>query len=172
MTMPNWCSNIVTISHEDTTKIDAIEQELMRESPEFFSSLFPRPEAEEDWYSWNVSNWGTKWDASIQQYERLDENTITVEFDTAWSPPSKFYYSLVEAEYTVNAMYYEGGMGYAGTFVDGNDDYYEYDMNDLGTIQAMPEALLDWTGLEHSYEDYHDEEVYEKAEHNLDGDEK
>lgn len=170
--MPNWCSNIVTISHEDTTKIDAIEQELMCESPEFFSSLFPRPEAEEDWYSWNVSNWGTKWDASIQQYERLDENTITVEFDTAWSPPSKFYYSLVEAEYTVNAMYYEGGMGYAGTFVDGNDDYYEYDMNDLGTIQAMPEALLDWTGLEHSYEDYHDEEVYEKAEHNLDGDEK
>ena len=170
--MPNWCSNIVTISHEDTTKIDAIEQELMRESPEFFSSLFPRPEAEEDWYSWNVSNWGTKWDASIQQYERLDENTITVEFDTAWSPPSKFYYSLVESEYSVNAMYYEGGMGYAGTFVDGNDDYYEYDMNDLGTIQAMPEALLDWTGLEHSYEDYHDEEVYEKAEHNLDGDEK
>lgn len=170
--MPNWCSNIVTLSHEDATKIDAIEQELMHPAAGLFNSLFPRPKAEEDWHSWNVSNWGTKWDASIQVYNRLDENTITIEFDTAWSPPDKFYYSLLDADYTVNAMYFEGGMGYAGTFVDGNDDAYEYDMNDLSTIQAMPEALLDWTGLEHSYEDYHDEEVYEKAEYNLDGDEK
>jgi hypothetical protein len=37
-------------------------------------------------------------------------------FDTAWAPPVNAYEKLVEMGFGVEAMYYEGGMGYAGSF--------------------------------------------------------
>lgn len=52
------------------------------------------------WYSWNTTNWGTKWDVSVgknEDYpdtELLDETTLpdgrqvlVFKFNTAWSPP-------------------------------------------------------------------------------------
>jgi len=42
-----------------------------------------------DWYSWNISHWGTKWNAySIR--EELNYSTtsgVGIQFDTAWSHP-------------------------------------------------------------------------------------
>ena len=46
--MPNWCSNYTKIYHEDSSKIDAIEQELMKEEPQLFNKLLPRPLSEEE----------------------------------------------------------------------------------------------------------------------------
>ena len=39
------------------------------------------------WYDWNVSNWGTKWEAGgVLQEEDKDGKYLRYQFDTAWSP--------------------------------------------------------------------------------------
>jgi hypothetical protein len=152
--MPNWCDNLVTLRHSDKTKIDALEQELSKEDPRVFNSLRPIPaDKEEDWYDWNVSNWGTKWDASVHDWGR-DDNEIWISFDSAWSPPTTLYEFLLESGWDVSAYYHEGGMGYCGKFTtEDGDEYYEYDMSDRSSIEELPEDIENYAGLL----DYHDE---------------
>jgi len=47
-----------------------------------------------NWYKWNISNWGTKWDTDIEDSDIQDEH-IYLRFDTAWSPPSGVYEAMV-----------------------------------------------------------------------------
>ena len=58
--MPNWCSNSVKLFHELKEKVDALEEELKKgDDAQVFNHIVPRPlEEEENWYSWNVNNWG------------------------------------------------------------------------------------------------------------------
>jgi hypothetical protein len=162
--MPNWCNNSLFIRNEDKTKIDALEQELMKkEDQQMFNSVVPRPaDEEENWYNWNIHNWGTKWDANVIDWERTSDTEIFVSFDTAWSPPIAFYDTLTNEGWSIEAQYYEPGMGYIGQYVDGIDESYEYDVSDLESIEALPEDLIEFAGLreEHEYwkENYEEQE--------------
>jgi hypothetical protein len=40
-----------------------------------------------NWYAWNIENWGTKWDAGEVDTERHGADHFQVRFHTAWSPP-------------------------------------------------------------------------------------
>jgi hypothetical protein len=43
----------------------------------------------DNWYDFNINQYGTKWDAySVQDLITNDDGSITYRFDTAWSPPS------------------------------------------------------------------------------------
>jgi len=50
-----------------------------------------------NWYDWNVRNWGTKWDVAVRDNEEYPETELTDEsetllayrFNTAWSPPTE-----------------------------------------------------------------------------------
>lgn len=47
-----------------------------------------------NWYDWNTRNWGTKWD--IRDAEMDDGgDLVSYRFDTAWSPPVKWFANLV-----------------------------------------------------------------------------
>jgi hypothetical protein len=153
--MPNWCDNIVTLRHSDKTKIDALEQELLKEDPRVFNLLRPIPaDQEENWYDWNVSHWGTKWDATVNDWGRDDDNEIWISFDSAWSPPTELYQFLLELDWDVTAYYHEGCMGYCGKFSsDFGDEYYEYDITDLQSLEELPEDIENYAGLI----DYHHE---------------
>jgi hypothetical protein len=170
--MPNWCDNSVTIKHEDKTKIDVIEMELMKWDNgkgdcQLFNTLRPRPaDKEENWYDWNIQNWGTKWDASIIDWNRDDDNAITVYYETAWSPPTQLYYHLIEEEFEVYALYHEGGMGFAGVFDNGNDDYFEYDISDLESIEQLPEDLIEFGNLRQHHEDWVENQEEEDEQSN------
>ena len=56
------------------------------------------------WYSWNVTNWGTKWGAyDVNLDHPFDEQTkdddvltMTYNFNSAWSPPTGIIYALGE----------------------------------------------------------------------------
>lgn len=48
-----------------------------------------------DWYSWDISNWGTKWDA-CDTYVETTEDEIILEFKTAWSTPKPVFFKLAE----------------------------------------------------------------------------
>ena len=77
-----------------------------------------------NWYDYCVGEWGTKWDVGGQGQSDIhpDGTMLHTSFDSAWSPPINAYEKLVELGFGVEAMYYEGGMGYAGAFSNGADE--------------------------------------------------
>jgi hypothetical protein len=124
--MPNWCQNVAYINHEDKSKVDSIVTELAKgDDCKLFESLLPNPSGEWD-YTWSVNNWGTKWDASVYDYHIEEDGRLYISFDTAWAPPCAFFQFLYENGYDVEAFYREEGMAFAGWFVDGEDNYYQY----------------------------------------------
>lgn len=148
--MPNWCQNVATISHEDIEKIDAIENVLNKDSENadnsgLFQMLRPRPaDQEENWYDWNINNWGTKWEASVYDFERLDDNSIRINFDTAWGPCTTLYEYLDVEGYEVDAVYNEEGMAFCGRYAFGSDEYYDYSqMNSAEMADELPSEIVD-----------------------------
>ena len=162
--MPNWCYNHVELTHDDVSKIDALEQELQkvnkegRSIAEPFNHLRPRPaDQEENWYDWNCNHWGTKWDANIIDWERID-NTIRLSVDTAWSPPVALYEYLDEQGWNIEAYYHEPGMCFAGSYISGwGEEYGEYDISDLESIEALPEDVIEFAGLREEHENWIEE---------------
>lgn len=161
--MPNWCDNSVTLRHEDKSKIDALCAVMEnKEDQNFMNHLRPNPAGE--WqYDWSVSNWGTKWDASVIDWERRDDNEVWISFDSAWSPPTVLYEFLVEHDWDVEAVYHEGGMGYIGMFTTENgDDYYEYDITNPEDIENLPEELIEFADLRTRAEEWQVEQLEEE----------
>jgi hypothetical protein len=91
-----------------------------------------------------VNEWGTKWDTECHSVDTYEEHPDTLEavFDTAWAPPVPFYEKLERMGFQVEAKYYEPGMGFAGMYSDGCDDYYELSgMSAEDVEQKIPEEL-------------------------------
>lgn len=112
--MPNWCYNTLRVTAGLNLKEFArfkqkslIEGEDMR--TEFtFAGTLPMPTELDDtkapspvpdkilvakygadnWYTWCVTNWGTKWNASSTEILLNDEDTLEVSFSTAWNAPT------------------------------------------------------------------------------------
>jgi hypothetical protein len=105
----------------------------------------------ENWYNWNINNWGTKWDAAEVWNERLDDSTAKVDgqtsynFDTAWSPAEPVVAALAEQFPTlrITHRYCEAGMGYAGEVLYADGDEIRREEYDMG---EMPDGAFteDW----------------------------
>jgi hypothetical protein len=57
---------------------------------------------EKNWYDWNMANWGTKWNAYGEEERGVKnvihtEDTLTLIFQTAWSPPRMWICALFNA---------------------------------------------------------------------------
>ena len=52
----------------------------------------------DDWYDWNIDNWGTKWNPNPDDatFEWLDDTTAQLCFTTAWSLPEPWLVKLAE----------------------------------------------------------------------------
>jgi len=143
--MPNWCNNYATLTGPKE-QIDELIVELKksdeRDTPyEILNKLRPNPTGEWD-YGWSVENWGTKWDINVAGYEIIDETTVTISFDSAWSPPTALYEYLQGEGWTVDAYYYEPGMAYCGHYYDGDDYYIEYSNMTADEAEAtIPEDI-------------------------------
>lgn len=45
----------------------------------------------DNWYDWNIQNYGTKWDVEVNPDEYIKcDDFFECSFDTAWSPPTAF----------------------------------------------------------------------------------
>ncbi len=192
--MPNWCNNNVTISHNDSAKIEALAASV-REG-KFLGHVIPVPEdlqivagsvgdpveqaelerktAENvekygygNWYDFCVARWGTKWEVDTYEGEnvKVENNTIEFGFDSAWSPPMGVYEELVEQGYEVVAYYYEPGMGYVGKYDNGVDDCYDYSGTDSKTVRdVIGDELDDMYGISESMAEYEAENMDELEE--------
>ena len=170
--MPNWCQNVVYIDHDDKEKLNQIEEYLSKDDEDgFFNLLVPYPG---EWdYDWCITNWGTKWDAQVYEYSINDQGKLYVSFDTAWGPPIVFYDKLGEMGYEVEAFYREEGMAFAGWYIDGEDNYYEYGGMSADEIDAeLPVELNEMFSIAQYQRDYEEEQRMEEEQEYFDSLEK
>jgi hypothetical protein len=172
--MPNWCNNSVEIYHDDPAMIERVRaafdgegllQEFipvpddLRNTVSGFMGEDKRAEHEaqqksnvekygyNDWYSFCVNEWGTKWDIGSDGNPAQDiPGGLMLGFESAWSPPTAAYEKLIEMGFRIRAMYYEPGMAFAGIWEGNedevNDDYYEYGgLDSKGIAEALPAEL-------------------------------
>ena len=185
--MPNWCNNNLTLTHEDPAMIqrayDALERgEFLNEFIPVpadlqitAGSLGSGPEQLElerktaeniekygygNWYDFCCGEWGTKWDVGSDGTTDVhpDGKMLHTYFDSAWSPPINAYEKLVEMGFGVEAMYYEGGMCYAGTFSNGADEELNLEGMGADEIEQNYPELDEAFGISESIREYLSEE--------------
>jgi len=148
--MPNWCNNSITIQGSTDT-IKTLWDEANREGSGLLNAMKPMPKELEDttsptpedsnqpkidghdnWYSWRVANWGTKWDIDPNEGLEFTDNgdgtaQISGWFESAWAPPIEAYNTFVEDMdgCSLVADYHEPGMDFAGFYDNGDDEYME-----------------------------------------------
>lgn len=143
--MPNWCVNFVEVSHPDPAKL----QELLDAYADkaLLDYAVPMPEALNieksfdpsadllairadnlvkygagDWYDWRHEFWGTKWDICYpEDAETNPAGTVSLRFDTAWSPPIPAYRALQEKGFKIDAEFTEEGRFFVGYWRDGDE---------------------------------------------------
>jgi hypothetical protein len=180
--MPNWCNNTITI-RGDANKLKSIWDEAQKQQG-LLAAMVPQPEdmfhgnlgeAERaecvekgipNWYDWNVSNWGTKWDVGLEglEYTVLADGSAEISgwFDSAWSPPIEALNTFSEAneDLSVECFYLETGMCFVGCWdSDGGDDYYEYaDCNSKDVRDVVPDYLVSEFDLENMLAEWEEDE--------------
>lgn len=152
--MPNWCYNGVTLRHSDPAMIDRAQN-----SKGLLMEFLPTPKElleGDGWYNWNVTNWGTKWDVDLENVERVDPNTLTASFDSAWSPPIEAYQKLVEMGFEIEAKFYEPGMAFCGTYdSEYGENTYELSGLDADNVRdVIGEELDDYFGISEEMAQY------------------
>jgi len=119
-----------------------------------------------NWYDFCVNEWGTKWDVDpydpVEFDDQWDKNKVSFGFDSAWAPPVGVYAALTEQGFQVKAYYWESGMGFAGMWEDGNDDYYELgDMTSQEVVDTIPAELDEMMGISETIASYEEENADE-----------
>ena len=145
----------------------------------------PIPEEEKDnWYGWCSDNWGTKWDLDLSD-TMIDSDDIEeincdcggvswcLEFSflSAWAPPNKAFTKFIEkneGSVSIINYYYENGNCFAGKFVDGVNEYYEYDEWDRNDPRWEQDDIImdldEMFSIKEDLEDYWQEQENEEKQ--------
>jgi len=99
-----------------------------------------------DWYDWNCSNWGVKWDASnVKLKELSDFHTLIYSFDSPWGTPENFVRELSKLYPDVTFEMVSGSIE--------NDSHYEFtcvngNFEETCSYETFKEAVEDgkWGG--------------------------
>ncbi len=176
--MPNWCENTISISGP-ADKLSPMYTKLIEDGDEGLCSILYPPPADmfsgdlgqkerkecaekgiPNWYDWQSSNWGTKWDVSEGDWQYEDagdgQAILTGSFCSAWAPPVGVYEHCAEAhpDLHIEAMYYEGGCAFAGKWeTDTGEDHYSLEGDKNKLEQELPEDLNDAFGITENMEE-------------------
>ena len=199
--MPNWCNNTLTLTHEDPAMIlrakEALDrgeflQEFIpvpqdlkdtvsgsmgedhREAHEAQQKANREKHGYSNWYDFCVGEWGTKWDVGGDGQTDIhpDGKMLHTTFDSAWSPPVNAYVKLEELGFGVNAMYYEGGMAYAGAYGEGGDEEINLEGMSADDVENHYPEIDEAFGISESMREYEAENQEELTAWIKDGAEK
>ncbi|WP_394941159.1 hypothetical protein [Psychromicrobium sp. YIM B11713] len=111
------------------------------------------------WYSWNIANWGTKWNGYKFDIEQVDDDVAQLRFDTAWSHPFPIVKALSEkfSDVLIEVSFADENLGYnlgqymikAGetiqetSFIPGSDDACEF-ASQLKYGQSYAQLKSEW----------------------------
>jgi len=159
--MPNWCDNVLIVKHKRKLVLERVE-EAFKEG-KLCEEFIPIPEelkeseapntknkkemldkyGYESWYDFCVNKWGTKWDIGEGDYGSFSKkrNSLTLSFQSAWSPPIGLYQALIDEGYDVTAYYFESGVGFAGKFDEYGDNHYEISENWQAVQKELPSEI-------------------------------
>ncbi len=147
--MPNHCNNQLTlesgkyilnilspyITYKGNGEYDFVFQKIIPMDEKLLEG--------NDWYSWRVENWGTKWDGYEGRFN-YDQNAFS--FCTAWSPPLPIIKKLAEITgQTFVLTYIEEGMFFCGKYTASPEEDYDEFYDD---IKSAPEELRNELGWE------------------------
>lgn len=130
--MPNWCRNVLTVtgvaSEVDQFILAAKGAGELAEEALSFESTVPLGTWE---YSHAIAAWGTKWDVSGAQFDRVSPGSARYQFDTAWSPPFEWLTATAKLFplLSFRLWYAEGGMDFAGVFYAEGDEASDTELN-------------------------------------------
>ena len=183
--MPNWCNNTLTLRHDDPAMIkraaDAIKadnflnefvpipealKETVSPAPEGAKSVVYNGTEYTDWYSFCVNEWGTKWEITAYGEPDVSDDGLTLEtsFDSAWAPPVEAYRKLEDLGFTVEALYYEPGVGFCGEYIDGSDDTYEIPGTSEEVDDVIPHHINDAFAIAENMSTWEEESIDFDAE--------
>ena len=110
-----------------------------------------------NWWDYCVNEWGTKWDVGGDgDQARLDgPNHISMNFDSAWAPPTAAMNKFMDLGFKVKLIYWESGMCFCGLYDENGDDYYDYtDMSadeiaetinsEIDECMCITESIREW----------------------------
>jgi hypothetical protein len=142
------CNNTVPhLASGCPSALKLLPTRLLRRIFEFASASEPRPDSldfecavpypsewdqsqrDKEWYHFNVSNWGTKWNASDVSADVFG-CSVTYDFSTAWSPPLEWLQRLAVKHPTarIRLCYGEGGCDISGEVLyEGGSKCFEQD---------------------------------------------
>lgn len=181
--MPNWCNNNLVLEHDDPAMIkrayDALERgEFLQEFipvPKDLSDTVSgfmgddKREAHEaqmarnielygykDWYDFCVGEWGTKWDCGEQGCQDIhpEGRMLHTSFDTAWAPPVNAYEKLEALGFRVEAMFYEGGMAFAGSYSEGHCEEISLEGMSADDVENQYPEIDECFGISESIREY------------------
>jgi|SRR5210317_741310 len=127
--MPNWTYNNVQFVGKTEDSVKQLKDLLKSKDNDFdFNNIIPMPLAlmetvsgsenakpewqkkqsqkliskygADNWYSWSIENWGTKWNACDTNVE-LNKNVLSYTFDTAWDAPREIAKALLHMRNTI-----------------------------------------------------------------------
>jgi len=166
--MPNWCSNELKIqgSPKELSKLIKKVQITKSEATEnhcesVFSChrVIPRPlDKEDEWYEWNVANWGSKWDLNDVRFDGdVDDKEVSYYFESAWSPVVPVIEALAKEFKKLSFTYtfYETGSDYWGELEYKKGELISEDSGDVSS--ASCERLEYLMGSHHYCEDCYDQ---------------
>ena len=172
--MPNWCSNKLSITAQTSDHISELKgwHEFVSANnyytsteTGFFYHLLPTPPNMEENVAVDtqVALWGTKWD--IKEFQNIDYSTagddsLVLEFDTAWSPPLGVCMEIARRGYLIRLEYFEPGMCIGG-YVENNDNIAEPEIthsDDMANPKDEVRQELEGTFFINDWYDYEDED--------------
>ena len=123
--MPNWCENTLEV-WGDEKELKEFKEKTIKKDVFHMGELLPIPkDKKDDWYNWNVTNYGTKWDDMEIDHLAGDDEQLVVEFYSAWSPPSEFIENIYKKFPNLHfkLRYDEPGMAFFGITTAGDGSY-------------------------------------------------
>ena len=98
-------------------------------SPDWFAKEVAHAKTQKDWYNWNTTNWGTKWDVAVRDDDKYPEtelleyksegedNWLVYKYETAWSPAVTILTKLSNlVPNSVLTLEYEEETGWGGEY--------------------------------------------------------
>lgn len=116
--------------------VGMLQERINSITPEDFSNFAQQFQEDvsigQDWYHWNIRNWGTKWELNGSFMEKDTETELIYCFDTAWSPivPALDELSACYPSLVMTLRFIDEGDGFAGEAHWANRKrVYETDLN-------------------------------------------